>query len=87
MRGARKRPAETRESSDDAVPDHEVIQEAKDAGGYVFSGGLDGDLEPVVVAGDGTATDGTYQQTKELSVLRTAAGDRDLRGPLQGRLP
>ena len=40
-----------------------------------------------MVAGDGTATDGTYQQTNELSGLHTAAGDRDLRGSLHGRLP
>ena len=67
--------------------DHAVIQEAEDAGGYVFTGGLDDDVEPVVVAGDGTATDGTYPQTKELSGLHAAAGDRDLCGALQGRLP
>ncbi len=45
---------------------HAVIDEAKDAGVYVFAGGLDEDVEPVMVAGDGTVTVGTYPQTKEL---------------------
>ncbi len=45
---------------------HAVIQEAKDAGVYLFTGGLDEDVEPVMVAGDGTVTAGTYPQTKEL---------------------
>jgi hypothetical protein len=46
---------------------HAVIQEARDAGVYLFAGGLDEDVEPVMVAGDGTVTAGTYPQTKELS--------------------
>ena len=46
---------------------HAVIQEAKDAGVYLFSGGLDEDVEPVMVAGDGTVTAGTYPQTKEFN--------------------
>ena len=46
---------------------HAVIQEAKDAGVYLFSGGLDEDVEPVMVAGDGTITAGTYPQTKDLN--------------------
>ncbi len=45
---------------------HAVIGEAKDAGVYLFAGGLDEDVEPVMVAGDGTVTAGTYPQTKEL---------------------
>jgi hypothetical protein len=45
---------------------HAVIQEAKDAGVYLFAGGLDEDVEPVMVAGDGKVTAGTYPQTKEL---------------------
>ena len=39
---------------------HAVIQEAKDAGVYIFAGGLAEDVDPVTVAGDGTATAGTY---------------------------
>jgi hypothetical protein len=45
---------------------HAVIDEAKDAGVYLFAGGLDEDVEPVMVAGDGTVTASTYPQTKEL---------------------
>jgi hypothetical protein len=45
---------------------HAVIQEAKDAGVYLFAGGLDEDVEPVMVAGDGTVTASTYPQTKDL---------------------
>jgi len=39
---------------------HAVIQEAQDAGVYIFTGGLDEDVDPVLVAGDGTVTAGTY---------------------------
>jgi hypothetical protein len=46
---------------------HAVIQEAKDAGVYLFAGGLDEEIEPVMVAGDGTVSAGTYPQTKELN--------------------
>ena len=55
------------EQPDVAKAAHAVIQEAKEAGVYVFAGGLDEDVEPVVVAGDGTVTDGTYPETEELS--------------------
>ena len=34
---------------------------------YLFSGGLDEDVEPVMVAGDGTIAAGTYPQTKDLN--------------------
>lgn len=43
---------------------HAVIEEAKAAGVYVFGGGIDEDVDPVLVAGDGTVTvtvtEGTY---------------------------
>ena len=45
---------------------HAVIDDAKDSGVYVFAGGLDEDVEPVMVTGNGTVTAGTYPQTKEL---------------------
>ncbi len=48
------------------VAAHAVVQEAVDAGVWVFGGGLAKDVEPVMVAGDGTITTGTYPQTKEL---------------------
>jgi hypothetical protein len=47
---------------------HAVIQEAKDAGVFVFGGGLDyeNDVEHAVVATDGMVTDGPYPESKEL---------------------
>jgi hypothetical protein len=38
-----------------------------DAGVWVFGGGLAEHVDPVMVAGDGTITTGTYPQTKELN--------------------
>ena len=43
---------------------HAVVDEAKAAGVYVFGGGIDEDVPPVVVAADGTVTDGTYPGVK-----------------------
>ena len=48
---------------------HAVIQEAKDAGVFLFGGGLDygnDDVEHAVVGTDGTVTDGPYPEAKEL---------------------
>ncbi|MFI6825966.1 YciI family protein [Kribbella sp. NPDC050241] len=48
---------------------HAVIQEIRDAGVFVFGGGLsydDGDVEHAVVAVDGMVTDGPYPESKEL---------------------
>jgi hypothetical protein len=48
---------------------HAVVQEAKDAGVFVFGGGLDyvdDDVEHAVVAVDGMITDGSYPESKEL---------------------
>jgi hypothetical protein len=45
---------------------HAVVREAMDAGVWVFGGGIDESVDPVLVAGDGTVTDGTYPQTEEL---------------------
>ncbi len=42
-----------------------VIREAKDAGVYVFGGGINEDVAPLMVSGDGTVTNETYPQTKE----------------------
>ena len=38
---------------------HAVAREAQDAGVWVFGGGLDEDVDPVLVAGDGTVIAGT----------------------------
>jgi hypothetical protein len=46
---------------------HAVIQEAKDAGVFIFTGGLNDGVEPVLVAGDGTVTPGAYPESKNLS--------------------
>ena len=46
---------------------HAVVQEAMDAGVWVFGGGLAEDVDPVMVSGDGTITAGTYPQNKELN--------------------
>ena len=43
-----------------------VIREAKAAGVYVFAGGINEDVAPQMVAADGTVTNETYPQTKEL---------------------
>ncbi len=42
-----------------------VIREAKAAGVYVFGGGINSDVAPVMVAADGSLSQGTYAQTKE----------------------
>jgi hypothetical protein len=44
---------------------HAVIREAKEAGVYVFAGGIDADVAPQLVAADGTLTQATYPQTRE----------------------
>ena len=41
-----------------------VVQEARDAGVWVFGGGLKGQGEVSVVATDGTVTDGPYPESK-----------------------
>ena len=43
---------------------HAVAREAKDAGVWVFSAGLE-HQDPSVVATDGTVTDGPYPESKE----------------------
>lgn len=48
-----------------SVASHEVIREAKAAGVYVFGGGINADVAPLMVAADGTVTNETYPQTKE----------------------
>jgi hypothetical protein len=42
-----------------------VVQEAKDAGVFLFTGGLDSQRASIV-ATDGTITDGPYPETKEV---------------------
>jgi hypothetical protein len=42
-----------------------VVREAKAAGVYVFGGGINAAVGPLMVAADGSVTTGTYPQTKE----------------------
>jgi hypothetical protein len=44
-----------------------VIRQAKDAGVYVFGGGINEDVAPLMVAADGSVTNETYPQTKEFN--------------------
>jgi hypothetical protein len=43
-----------------------VIREAKKAGVYVFGGGINEDVAPLMVDADGTVRHETYPQTREL---------------------
>lgn len=63
-RGAMVVPAEEFQAVVDAA--HAVVQEAKDAGVWVFGGGIDERIPPVMVDADGTVTPGTYPQTKQI---------------------
>jgi hypothetical protein len=45
---------------------HAVVAEAKAAGVWVFGGGIDESVRPVLVDGEGTVTEGTYPQTEHL---------------------
>ena len=45
---------------------HAVVREAKAAGVWVFGGGIDERVPPVMVSGDGTVTEGTYLQTRTI---------------------
>jgi hypothetical protein len=45
---------------------HAVVQEAKDAGVWVFGGGIDESVPPVMVDEDGTVIEDTYPQTRQI---------------------
>jgi hypothetical protein len=45
----------------------EVIRQARRAGVYVFAGGIEEAVTPVMVAANGTVANATYPQTKELN--------------------
>ena len=44
---------------------HGVIREAKQAGVYVFGGGINEEIAPLMIAADGKVTNETYPQSKE----------------------
>jgi len=46
---------------------HAVIREAKAAGVYVFGGGIDETVSPVMVGGDGKVSPGTYAETSDIN--------------------
>lgn len=46
---------------------HAVIREAKAAGVYVFGGGIDEAVPPVLVTGEGAVSPGTYPETTQLN--------------------
>ncbi|QOL50110.1 YciI family protein [Massilia litorea] len=48
-----------------AEASHAIIREAKAAGVYVFGGGINIEVAPVMVAADGSCTSDTYRQTRE----------------------
>jgi hypothetical protein len=62
---------------------HAVIQEMKDAGVYVFGGGLNEAVTPVRVGADGSVSDGTYPETAQLdggfTVIEAASRDEAVR--------
>ncbi|GGI48247.1 hypothetical protein BCL57_002688 [Agromyces flavus] len=51
------------EVADDA---RAVVREAKEAGVWVFGGGVDESVAPVRVDADGRVTSGTYAQTRQI---------------------
>jgi hypothetical protein len=50
-----------------AVAAHTMVQQAKDAGVFIFSGGLDEDVQSVIVSADGTVAAGAYPETAGLT--------------------
>jgi hypothetical protein len=61
-------PSAAMDIAPDELPDvaeaaHRVVREAKRAGVWVFGGGIDERIAPVLVAADGSVTPGTYPQT------------------------
>jgi hypothetical protein len=56
-------PAEDMPAVGDAA--RAVIREAKAAGVYVFGGGINDEVAPVMVAADGSCTTETYRQTRD----------------------
>lgn len=53
--------------SDVGEASHAVIRDAKRAGVYVFGGGINEEVAPLMVAADGSFTNETYPETKEFN--------------------
>ena len=52
------------ELSSASADSHAVMEEAKSAGVYVFGGGIDEHVEPVLVSGDGSASAEIYPSSQ-----------------------
>jgi len=62
-------PSEAMVVTDEEMPQvsadaHTVIEEAKAAGVYVFGGGIDEQVEPVLIAGDGAVSTQIYPDSR-----------------------
>jgi hypothetical protein len=61
---------------------HAVVREAKAAGVWVFGGGIDESVPPVMVDGTGTVLESTYSETRHIeggySVLEVATREEAL---------
>lgn len=57
-------PLEDLQAVSDAA--HAVVEEAKAAGVWVFGGGIDESVPPVIVDGDRRVTEGTYPETARI---------------------
>lgn len=69
------------------VASHAVIDEAKAAGVYVFGGGINEGVDPVLVAGDGTVTQGTSCPTADTPFSSCPRGRRRTNGPQRSPWP
>ncbi|AXK45170.1 YciI family protein [Brachybacterium saurashtrense] len=54
------------ELADAARDAHAVVREAKAAGVWVFGGGIDESVPPVMVTGSGSVLETTYEQTRHI---------------------
>ena len=79
------------ELPDVAEAAHAVVQAVKDAGVFVFTGGLDHDAKHAAVAPDGMVTDGPYPESKELIGASSSStyppGRLPWNGPQRSRSP
>src|SRR6478735_8000149 len=70
---------------------HAVIDETKSAGVYVFAGGIDEGVPPVLVAADGAVAEGGYPWAPPLdggfTVLELPSREEPSRGPRASRRP
>ena len=63
---------------------HAVIDEAKAAGVYVFGGGIDEDVPPVLVSADGLVAEGGYPWAPRLTATSPCSNCPRARRPSRG---